>query len=313
MSQPSWKMKPTFLLFHTESVNEDRNSVCHLVLIPVVNGVRQESIEYFFNPEKKFFKVMSGIREPQVKKFPKLGDVWPEIQELFEAYPIAICSAEAYSAHALYGTLSGLGIPFSPITYCNAKAICRRSLDEVSYSFDYLNFKLYGDCIYVDDPVGIAERWADLIIKGVDAAEDESIDTFLMSHKITKGTISTDGIIPSISKRTCTSKAHNNFDASQIEPDHRPDNPFYGMEVVFTGKMESMKRDDARAEIIKLGGSAPERLTQSTNYLVVGVQDLRVVGEKGLSSKMKTAAKYKEAGKPIEIIDEDDFLEMLKL
>jgi len=34
-------------------------------------------------------------------------------------------------------------------------------------------------------------------------------------------------------------------------------------------------------------------------------------GGKGLSGKMKTAAKYKEKGCDIEIIDEQDFLEML--
>ena len=84
-----------------------------------------------------------------------------------------------------------------------------------------------------------------------------------------------------------------------------------GLNVVFTGKMQ-MPRDEARKAVIRIGGFAPKGLTQDTDYLVVGVQDLRVVGESGLSSKMKTAQKYREKGLPIEVISEADFLEMIQ-
>lgn len=35
-----------------------------------------------------------------------------------------------------------------------------------------------------------------------------------------------------------------------------------------------------------------------------------IVGEKGLSGKMKNAAKFKEKGSSIEVIDEQDFIGM---
>ena len=63
-------MKPTFLLFHAESVNENRDSVCHLILVPVVEGNRQEPIEFFFDPKAPFLFVMSGISENKVLSFP---------------------------------------------------------------------------------------------------------------------------------------------------------------------------------------------------------------------------------------------------
>ncbi|MDE6267325.1 MAG: hypothetical protein K2M07_08265 [Muribaculaceae bacterium] len=304
-------MKPSFVLFHAETVNEEQNAVCHLVLVPVVDGTPQQPQEFFFNPEAEFLMVMSGITEAQVKSYPTFAQQWPRVQEVFEQFEMAVCSAEGYSARALYNTLTRLDVSFSSIRYCNAKAICRRTLNEVSYSLDYLSYKLYDDTVPSNEPVMIAQRWCDLAIKGLDSVPEQSLAAFLSVVKIQPGELTPDTFTPSLCKKVYSKRNHLTFDASSVDVDADPDNPFYDMNVVFTGKMESMKRDDARVAVVRIGGQAPERLTQDTDYLVVGIQDLRVVGEKGLSGKMKTAAKYKEKGMPIEIIDEQDFLDML--
>lgn len=301
-------MTPNFLLFHTENVNEAQDSVCHLILIPVVEGRPREAMEFFFNPETDFNYVVSGITEKQVLSFASFSDLWPSVQKLFDQYDMAVCTAEGYSAHSIFKTLSRLRISFNPIHYCNAKAICRRTLNEVSYSFDYLSYKFYKDYIYPINPVAIANRWCDFVIKGLSDVEYDNLQDFLYNAGISTGTISPKEFIPSLCKRNII---RNNFDASMVSVDAQPDNPFYGMNVVFTGKMSSLKRNDARAAVVRVGGIAPENLTQETDYLVVGIQDLRIVGEKGLSGKMKTAAKYKEKGIPIEIIDEADFINMI--
>ncbi|MDE6079754.1 MAG: hypothetical protein K2G35_06795 [Duncaniella sp.] len=306
-------MTHSFVLFHAETVNECQNAVCHLILIPVTDGVPQTPQEFFFNPEAPFLAVMSGITASQVASFPTFASEWPKVQAILSQFDMAVCSAEGYSARALYNTLSRLGVSFEPIRYCNAKSICRRTLDEVSYSLDYLSYALYGDTINVDDPIKIAQRWCDLALKGLDTSSEASIPEFLAAVKIQPGEIAEGSFIPSCCKRDYSKRQYHRpeFDASAVEVDADPENPFYAMNVVFTGKMESMTRNDARAAVVKVGGLAPERLTQETDYLVVGIQDLRVVGEKGLSGKMKTAAKYREKGMPIEIIDEQDFIDML--
>lgn len=305
-------MKPTFALIHAENVNMDQDSVCHLIIVPVVDGIRQQSQEFFLNPEAPFYFVMSGIKETDVNSFPSYSDKWTEVQSILDRYDMCMSSAEGYAARSLHGTLTRLGVDFKPIRYCNAKAICRKTMDEVSYSLDYLSYLLYNDCITTDEPVAIAERWADLALKGLENVAEESLEAFLSTAKIQEGLLSPETFTPSLCKRDYSKrKDRPEFDPSSIPVDAQPDNDLYGMNVVFTGKMESMKRDDARAAVIRIGGFAPERLTMDTDFLVVGVQDLRVVGEKGLSGKMKTAAKYKEKGCDIEIIDEQDFLEML--
>ncbi|MDE6234288.1 MAG: hypothetical protein K2M56_00875 [Muribaculaceae bacterium] len=304
-------MKPTFALIHAENVNKDQDSICHLIIVPVVEGIRQPAKEFFFNPEAPFYLVMSGIGESDVMNFPTYQDQWPEVQSILDGFDICLSSADGYAARSLFGTLTRLRIDFKPIKYCTAKAICRRTLDEVSYSLDYLSYVLYNDCITTDEPVAIAERWTDLALKGLEKMESESIDDFCSKSKIKMGRFSPDSFDPSLCLRDYSKRNKHQFDPTSISVDAQPNNDLYGMSVVFTGKMEAMKRDDARAAVIRIGGFAPDRLTMETDYLVVGVQDLRVVGEKGLSGKMKTAAKYKEKGCNIEIIDEQDFLEML--
>lgn len=64
--------------------------------------------------------------------------------------------------------------------------------------------------------------------------------------------------------------------------------------------------------IVALTGGIPEQsVTKNTNILVVGEQDWRVVGESGLSSKMKKAQSLLENGQNIEIMTEDDFFKFL--
>ena len=75
--------------------------------------------------------------------------------------------------------------------------------------------------------------------------------------------------------------------------------PLTGESFVFTGKMATMKREDAQALVKKLGGAAPDAVSKTTTWLVVG--DDKSDGKK--SSKEKAAEK---AG--VKITSETDFL-----
>lgn len=302
-------MKPTFILLHTECVNQCRDSVCHIILVPVVNGRRDDTIEYIVNPHATFDFVMSGITEEQLAAAPGLEQEWTDIQCLLETSGDIVCSAEGYSARALSGTLARLGIKAPKYAFCNAKAICRRSMSEPSYSLDYLSGVRFGDYVAETDPVAIAERWADLVIAGLDPRDEADIPSFLAVAKIRPGYISPDDYAPS----ECVRLSHNRpLDLSGVEVVAPDTHPLHGLNVVFTGKLESMTRAEARTLVTACGGEAPDTLTKSTDLLVVGAQVLRVVGASGLSGKMKKAAKFKESGSDIEIITEADFLELVQ-
>lgn len=304
-------MKPSFTLLHTESVNTNKDAVCHIILVPVIDGARQDPKEFIVNPKAPFDFVMSGITKQQVEEAPFFEDVWPEIRQALIDAPFVVCSAEGNSVHTLAGTIMRLDQYCPTIDFINAKAICRRTMSQISYSLEYLSAEYFHDYIDESDPVGIANRWTDLALMGLDNSEAADLRDFAGKEKIRIGSFSSEEVIPSLCIYTKPYQPHHGFDAESVDVNANPEHPFYGRTIVFTGKMEAMTRNEARTAVVALGGLAPDNLTKDTNILVVGKQDLRVVGEKGLSGKMKKAAQYKEKGGDIEIMDETDFIEAL--
>ena len=72
-----------------------------------------------------------------------------------------------------------------------------------------------------------------------------------------------------------------------------------------------MKRVDAQMIIADIGGINANSVTMDTDFLVVGHQDYRIVGEDGMSTKQEKAVKLISKGALIEILSEEDFLKCL--
>jgi DNA polymerase-3 subunit epsilon len=102
-------------------------------------------------------------------------------------------------------------------------------------------------------------------------------------------------------KKPCILEENNQIDTSQ---------PFYDKIFVFTGTLQAMVRSKAQKLVLKRGGSCKNSITPSVNYLVMGVQGLRV-DKDGKSNKLKKAEKLLSKGGKIEPITEDEFLRLL--
>lgn len=86
-------------------------------------------------------------------------------------------------------------------------------------------------------------------------------------------------------------------------------NPFFGAHVCFTGKMDSMTRNEAWQRLVNLGGIIEESAVNALDYLVVGNAGF-VSGVKGdKSDKIKKAELNQLNGLPVQIISEDFFME----
>ena len=82
----------------------------------------------------------------------------------------------------------------------------------------------------------------------------------------------------------------------------------YAQNVAFTGKLSRLTRLEAMQMVLDIGGIPKNSVSKETDFLVVGQQDYRIVGEDGMSSKQEKAIKYKESGIDIEILSEEDFI-----
>jgi len=91
-----------------------------------------------------------------------------------------------------------------------------------------------------------------------------------------------------------------------------PDNFFYGKVVVFTGELE-MSRAEAMQAVVDLGAVVRSCVSKKTDYLIVGEQDFRFVGEDGKSTKEEKATALNKTGAAhIEILDGEQFLSIIQ-
>ena len=70
-----------------------------------------------------------------------------------------------------------------------------------------------------------------------------------------------------------------------------------------------------RVELLKIvadiGGIPSDNIKKTTDFLVVGQQDFRIVGDDGMSSKQEKAVKWIEQGCNITILSEAEFMQMI--
>lgn len=112
-------------------------------------------------------------------------------------------------------------------------------------------------------------------------------------------------------KRLNHHKLHAN-EISQTEGiEVSPDNPFYNKVCAFTGTL-SIPRREAMQLVVDNGGIVADGVTAKTNYLILGNNDYCSTIKDGKSSKQKKAESLILKGKPLEILPESIFLEMLE-
>lgn len=95
------------------------------------------------------------------------------------------------------------------------------------------------------------------------------------------------------------------------QSDFNTDCPIYNKHCVFTGKLEKFTRKEAMQIVANIGGINEDRVTQKTNFLILGDNDYCTTIKGGKSSKQKKAEAYKLAGQDIDIISETVFYDMI--
>lgn len=102
---------------------------------------------------------------------------------------------------------------------------------------------------------------------------------------------------------------------SQIVPQEPPtdeNHPFYGKKIVFTGEL-SIERDAAMQLAADAGAEIKGSVSGKTDFLVVGQQDITLVGSSGISGKERKARELNDSGKGhIRILSEAEFMELVQ-
>jgi len=299
-----------FVAIDFETATSDRHSPCEIGLTFVENGKIIESkswlIKPFSYPYFDSFNIMiHGITPNHVANEPEFPEIWRIINPLIEN-KFLIAHNAGFDFSVLRRTLEYYNLPFPNLTYACSYIISKKVWQgmpaydlKTLCQINNINFKHHRAG---DDSKACAE----LTLKAFNETGTNSINDFPEKLKTTIGYLYPGGYKSSESKRIYRPKNLNLIIGDTSK--HNTESIFYGRTVVFTGTLSSMPRSEAQQIIADIGGHNGNGVTNETDYLIVGHQDYRIVGEDGMSSKQEKAVRLIEKGSELEILSEEEFL-----
>lgn len=302
-----------FITIDFETATAQRDSPCELGLTFVRDGCIQETKSWLIRPmyeDFDYFNILiHGIRPEHVLDEPEFDVLWEDVRPLIEN-KFLIAHNAGFDMSVLRWTLEAYGLPFPSLNYACSYIFSKKVWQGLP-AYDLKTLCSLNKIELQHHRAGPDSRaTAELALMAFEAAGVTTFEEFTPKLKTTIGQLYEGGYKPSETKR----EYRNTYNAPIITGDptkHNPESIFYGKKVVFTGALLSMVRSEAQQVIADIGGVLGRGVTQDTDFLVVGQQDYRVVGEDGMSSKQKRAIQLIEKGFPIEILSEADFLRMV--
>lgn len=307
-----------FIAIDFETATEDLNSACSLGIACVDNFEIVEK-KYFLiqPPENKYNPLNSdihGLHPSDTETAPTFDKVWNEISSLFNGDCIVVAHNVRFDLSVLKSCADTYSITIPDFKYIDSIAISNRVIHDNSYSK-----KLVDRAAYFNIPLGEhhnalsdAIMCAEIVIASVRTTNRKSLKTYCSSFR-RKTTHLFSELKPM--KSFPHAPYQKTPKISELKPTQEitdDSNPLFGKNIVLTGDLESISRSAAMQKITDVGGIIKSTVTTKTDILIVGVQNPSVVGEDGLSSKERKAKELIEKGKNIKILNERDFLELIK-
>ncbi len=118
---------------------------------------------------------------------------------------------------------------------------------------------------------------------------------------------------PSVAGMKPVSRSWTRFSAEETTVEDlvnrfRGSTSLHGHRVAFTGTLFLATRRVLQELVVKMGGEAEKSMTKKTTILVAGIPQVSDVA----SSKLRKATQLREAGSPIAVMSEEDFLNFLQ-
>jgi DNA polymerase-3 subunit epsilon len=307
-----------FITIDFETATKDRDSPCEIGLTFVKNREIVETKSWLIKPRYSQFDffntLIHGIAPEHVADKPEFNELWVEIKPLIENQ-LLIAHNAAFDISVLRKTLDAYQISYPKLTYACSYIFSKKVWTGLS-GYDLKTLCSVNKIDLKHHRAGNDSRaTAELAIKAFELKEVTSVNDFYKKLNIITGELYDGGYRPSETRRkediyfsesTTTEQTDKKITGDPTK--HNPESLFYGKTVVFTGVLSSMPRTLAQQIILDIGGKIGNGVTKDTDYLVVGHQDYRIVGEDGMSGKQEKAIKLIEKGSALEVISEDAFM-----
>lgn len=304
-----------FTVIDFETATSKRASACEVAVSVYESNRLVATKEWLIQPPQNRYdhanSMIHGIIPEMTKDAPDFPTVWKEVSEIISGKDI-IAHYSPFDMGVIRDECAAFGIAVPDFRFmcsCSLARFVKPGLP--SYGLESLcrefgidsdnHHRAEADCVMT----------AKMFLKLVELSGCDDFDSLCDKYYYQIGSFS-NGVYTPFKRKFRHEKNLDGF-LKSYEPDadmFDDGNPFYQKSVVFTGKMNS-----PRVELLKLvadiGGMPSDNINKKTDYLVVGQQDYRIVGDDGMSSKQEKAVKWISEGCPITILSEAEFMEMI--
>ncbi|GAA4310149.1 exonuclease domain-containing protein [Nibribacter koreensis] len=299
-----------FIALDFETATADRDSPCEIGLTYVKEGQVVDTESWLIKPRSfpyfaPFNVSIHGITPQDVADEPEFHDLWEVLRPRLENNLIVAHNA-GFDLSVLRRTLASYSIPFPSLDYACSYIMSRKAWPGLA------SYNLKSLCSQHSIRPGHHRAAADsracaeLTLKILGQTQTSCVRECSSKLRTSIGRLLDGGYTPSEAKRDYSGRGFNPIIGDTSK--HNPESIFFGRSVVFTGALSSMTRAAAQQVIVDIGGANHFGVRKDTDYLVVGQQDFRVVGEDGMSGKQEKAVSLIARGAPLEILSERDFL-----
>ena len=286
-----------FVAIDVETANARRASICQIGLVVYDNRRVVDEWSTLVNPEVEFNPInvsIHGIGRRSVASAPTLPEVFAEVRDRVAGACIASYGDFDRSAFSQAG--GRYGLPALDGQWLDLLHVVKQAWPP---SFTAGGWALKKVCVQLG--IDLSNHHDAL----ADARAAGSVFVRAQEHT---NTWARDWL-----ERACGAAAV--ADPSPVArpkpPEPNAKGPLVGTRIVFTGEL-SIPRGVAEAKAAALGCKSSSSVSRRTAILVVGEQDLSLVGSDGMSTKQRKAVELNAAGAGICILDGDAFAALLR-
>lgn len=301
-----------FIAIDFETANSLRTSVCSIGIVQVKDGKIKEEVHTLINPLSEFHYYntkIHGITEDMVMSAPTFEEFWPDFKGFVENQTIIAHNA-SFDISVLRASLTNFHESYPNFQYGCSYQIAKKVWPNL-YNHKLSTVANYlGISLRHHDALEDARASALITLHAMQKTRTNSVQELSHLHKLKIG-------VPNPTKKQGARLKKNKTDATiqLLETEVNMPNtkhPFYGANIVFTGKMLSMTRMQAAQLAVNCGAICKGNVDSTTNVLVVGDNDLEKYVQGIKSTKMRKVEEMISHGLPIEIVGEQDFLRIVR-
>lgn len=284
-----------------ETANRKRTSACSIGMAKVRDGKIVDTYYDLIQPYPNEFEFINisihGITPEMVDGSPTLLDAWPGIIDFIEE-DVLVAHNVSFEQSVINQYMLKYNMPLPNLEYlCTLYMTKVNYPRRMAYKLDDLAKDLLGREVNHHHALEDAIACAELAIHNISKFREQD------PRELIKVLYET----PQSQKIEWKKLTGTKPTKEELDPNHE----LFNKKIVLTGILHTMSREKAVQMLVDCGASYQSSVTKNTNILVVGDIEYQQSMFGNLSSKHRAALLLKDAGRPIEILTEEEFLKIV--